>query len=585
MTNSDPRHNRFLVICVVATLFASAFALSANHADPDLWGHVQFGRDVWTYGLPQSTTYSFTGVGYRWINHENLAEAALAAGASAVGAPGLIVLKCLAGVAVCGWILMTLLRRGSAWLVAAGITMLTALNLNFFWQVRPQLFSYLYFALLLALLDHCFAGWQGRWWLSFGSRPVDRPLPDYSSQRMRRLWLAPILFLLWANTHGAFAAGLAIYVAYLVLRAIEALSCWGAEAWGVVRRLALMAVVAGLATLINPYGPNLHFWLLESLGAPRPEITEWHPPELSLDWIPWWICAACFCFTMLRTKRSRDFTHCVILALTFWQSMSHQRHIPFFALPFALWMTPHFESALARWNLVGSSETNDTDRPLGRAATVGFSLVGAFAAAILTWNLAQRLTDMPVERDRFPVSAVQFIEDEHLNGRLVVTYNWAQYLIACFGDRGDSPRIQVAFDGRFRTCYPQDVVDMHFDLILGEITALRHRDQHSQPFAGRRVLEHGDPNLVLVSRRQPHSQIVMWSQSDEWTLLYQDSLAQIWGRRAVYDDPQSSAWLPPRRRRIDDAKQIGSVTWPALPIRRDAMATGQADSTQRKEST
>jgi hypothetical protein len=66
---------------VAAVLLASAVALSLNVADPDLWGHVQYGRDALAHGLPVTTTYSYVAHNQRWINHEILAEYALAIGA------------------------------------------------------------------------------------------------------------------------------------------------------------------------------------------------------------------------------------------------------------------------------------------------------------------------------------------------------------------------------------------------------------------------------------------------------------------------------------------------------------------------
>src|SRR3954463_12527540 len=80
---------------VVAVLLASATALSLNVADPDLWGHVQYGRDAILHGIPTTTTYSYVAVGYPWINHEILAEYALALISDNLGGPGLLIVKCL----------------------------------------------------------------------------------------------------------------------------------------------------------------------------------------------------------------------------------------------------------------------------------------------------------------------------------------------------------------------------------------------------------------------------------------------------------------------------------------------------------
>src|SRR5678815_5695212 len=49
---------------LLAVVLAGGVALSLNLADPDLWGHVQYGRDVLNHGLPATTTYSYIAAGY-----------------------------------------------------------------------------------------------------------------------------------------------------------------------------------------------------------------------------------------------------------------------------------------------------------------------------------------------------------------------------------------------------------------------------------------------------------------------------------------------------------------------------------------
>jgi hypothetical protein len=66
---------------------------------------------------------------------------------------------------------------------------------------------------------------------------------------------------------------------------------------------------------------------------------------------------------------------------------------------------------------------------------------------------------------------------------------------------------------------------------------------------------------------QAVSEQTMRQQDDEWVLLYQDALAQVWGRSDRYASVTSPHYLPPRHRRISDAAQVGSVNWPALPDR------------------
>ena len=572
-TNEGQRTTRWLdraILC--ATILTCAIALAPNVPDPDLWGHVQYGRDWLEQGFHTTTTYSYTAEGYRWVNHENLAELTVAAGMNALGPIGMLIAKCLAGLGVIGLIMWRAKRAGLGLITICVTSLLVSINLTYFWPMRPQLLSWLCYTLLLALLSWCFQGWEGRGWLRWlePNRDADeRSIPEYSSFRLRCLWLAPVILCIWANSHGGFVAGYCIYVAYLGLRGIEAFSCQGRESFGLLRRFAMMIVAGGLATLINPYGPGLHLWMLGSLGTPRPEIMEWRAPEMFTTlMLPLWLIMFTWFAVLLLTRRSRDITHFVIMALTLWQALSHVRHIPFFAIPFGFWMAIHVESVLRRFNIV----RDESDQPHATATMssrmqCSFAAVFALAFLLFGFRLYVRLSEMPVERKDYPVSAFQYVADQDLQGRMVVTFNWAQYAIAAFGPRehGDDGLL-ISFDGRFRTCYPQEVIDMNFDFVLGNLEP-RYRSPKSPPFNDERVLEFGDPDIVLINREQPHGVNVMFRNQDRWTLLYQDRIAQVWGAASKYDDPASIHYIAADRRKISDDEQEGTVPWPALPVR------------------
>ena len=552
---------------LVATLLTCAVALSPNVADPDLWGHVQYGRDALAEGLATTTTYSYTAEGYRWINHENLAELLLAAGIDTVGPIGMLIAKCLLGVGVIGLIMWHALRRGAALLTVCVVALLVTVNLSYFWCMRPHVLSCVYYTLLISLLSWCFKDWEGLCQIP-GLEHPDQTAPklEYSSERMRYLWLSVPLFCLWANSHGGFVAGYCIYAAYLVLRGFEAVVANGRGAFGLLRRLTMMVMAGGLATLVNPYGPRLHLWLLESLSIPRPEILEWHAPDmLSTLMLPLWLIMFSWFAVLLLTRRSRDFTQLVILSLTLFQALAHVRHIPFFAIPFGFWMAPHVDSVLKRFNVTSNAAEFGHDmKPALRRA---FAVTLLLAFALLGYKLVDRLSDMPVNRAEYPVAAFQYIADRDLRGKMVVTYNWAQYAIAAFGPRpGNENGIRISFDGRFRTCYPQEIVDMNFDFMLGTLEP-RYRGPGSPPMDDKRVLEFAQPDLVLVDRQQPHSVNVMFRNKSGWTLLYQDKMAQVWARRQKFGQPASRHYISPDRRTISEQEQEGSVTWPALPER------------------
>ena len=555
---------------LLAIVLAASVALSFNEADPDLWGHIQYGRDALTSGLPATTTYSYIAEDYPWINHEILAELALAIANDTFGGTGLLLLKAAFGVGVLAMMIWSAVKQRTGLLATAVVVLLAAMGLSNHWTLRPQLFSYVSFTLLLALLSWCFEGWEGTWqlrwpWRKPGTLDESQPLV-YSSFRMRFLWLVPILMMLWANAHGGFLAGYCVFVAYLGLRSVEAFCRRGWDAAALVRRFALMAIAAGLATFINPYSFRFHIWLYHDLAVPRPEILEWRAPDfMDPADLPFALLIGLAVVAVAASRRQRDFTQLVILSLILWQSLVHLRHVAFFAIAVGLWLSPHVDSALQRVKVAkpGASMFDSIGMGARWASAVGLAVAYLACGTQLFWQLRE----LRVDRESYPVSAFQYIGREGLTGRMFVTFNWAQYSLAAFGPRQPGGEgLLVHVDGRCRTSYSQQMLDEHFDFLMGPVPPeMRYRGPDSGPVDRQLALSHGNPDLVLINRNQLPSVEVMQQNRDQWTLLYQDSLVQLWGRMSKYGDPQSPAFIPAERRVLGDEPQRGYVSWPALP--------------------
>lgn len=547
----QPKRHIWLAQLVV--LAVAALILSKNYADPDFWGHVRYGQDLLDDGLPTAATYTYSAEGFRWINHENLSEVVFATAANLGHVEWLLILKSLCGAGLIGWIISRSRKQGIDYPVANAVGLLVALNLMHFWSLRPQLFSYLFFAGIIGLLD-------------FGLGKAKA-----GNDRIA-VWLVVPLMGVWANTHGGFLAGLAVAIAYVTLQTIAqfpAASRW-LSAWFrseiqppvefsfkrlVCWRISLLLACL-LVTLLNPYGWRLHAWLLESLGAPRPEIVEWRPPQLlDIVWWQWWLMVAITLPALSITRRSRNPVKLCILLLVLWQSIEHQRHIAFFAILFGYWMPSHVADL---WQRIRQFiERRERDEKQIPQWVMGGTLLVALCAISFQWW--QQVKQVPVHRNRYPVSAFQYMADRGLNGKLAVQFRWAQYSLAAFADHD----IRVGFDGRFRTCYPQAVVDMYFDFAVGQ-SPERHRVS-DRPFEAHRFLVHETPNLLVIDRAQLHACQTIQRLKHEWTMLYRDSLAEIWGRRDIYDDSTRDTYISPADRDLHGKLQSGSVAWPGFP--------------------
>ncbi|MCA9147873.1 MAG: hypothetical protein KDA92_01175 [Planctomycetales bacterium] len=573
---------------LLTVLVWCALPLSPPNVDSDFWGHVQYGRDVWQHGLDRTATYTYNAIGHPWINHENLCELLFAAFVDSAGIGWLLALKCLLGVAIVGWAMHRANRQAVHPLITAAVAILAASNLSYYWGVRPHLFSFVFFGAMIGWTDWCFEGWQGSFTQLYEGRSPWRD--DVASSRRWGLWLLVPLLTIWTNTHGGFLAGLAVILALLGSRAIHLLfsrtvpSDSGSARS--LRRLAgylfvLMAVI-GLATLINPYGIGLHKWLAINLSRPRPEILEWHAPNL-LSTAAWKldVVLVLMGLSLIANWRQFDPARLLVTTVVAYEALTHARHIPFLMMLFMFWYPPHLQTLFSklikqlRPDGPSTSTSSATASPKAAMwADFACSLLSLYAVS-LGFRVGTRLHEIPVYRDQYPVSAAQFIADHGLTGRVVTSGKWAQYTLCVLGARTPGDRgLLVAFDGRLRTCYPQEVVDLHFDFALGDGGPdERFRSPSSPPADPKRILEFNQPELLLLDRHESHAQQVLATVADHWVLLYQDELSQLWGRRSIFDDPTNERYFPADQRVAGNRPQTGYVQWPASPKRHRGRAS------------
>lgn len=561
---------RFLRFFAIATLvLGTGASFTLNLVDPDLWGHVRYGQELLEDGtLPTTATHTFTAEGYRWVNHENIAEIVFALGFEYLGVTGMLVAKCLLGMSIILMMVAVARHQEVRLLTTWAFLLLVANNLKAFFPMRPQLLSFFCCAIMLVLLERAFARWRTT---DVAAEGAPR------SCRVHWAWLVAVLplMILWVNSHGGFMAGICILGAMLGGRIVEAAIVDRKQSLPVVLGLAAGGIAALATTIANPYGIGLIQWLAESLGTPRPEITEWHSPKPHhvVFW-PFVILAVVNVVSWAFTNRRRDWTKLAILVLVGWQASEHLRHIAFFALLSGFWTLPHLQAVLSRARSKAAEGLPVTQ--IGPVMKWG--AVGALSVAmILQANfIADSLTKLPVSRSMYPVDAFDFMATHDIGGRMVVSFNWAQFALAAF------PESKVSFDGRFRTCYPQEVVDMNFDFLLGEHDGWRSRSPNSGPIDGTKVLRYGDPELVIVDRNYKNPVKVMYEEhqkeDSDWSILYQDAVAQIWGKKDIFDDPTSNRYLPQASRSISNIERPKAVQWPAWPVKfvTEEVAKGEA---------
>jgi hypothetical protein len=269
---SDPR--RALLAAVL--ILSAAVGLDAL-SDPDVWWHIRLGDWIIAHHqVPAVELFAYTAFGNPLVVHEWLSETIFAALAAA-GGLGLVTF--LMGAIAWSAMLATLLRgrlRGAGPVVLAVGLALGARVAEPVLGTRPQVFT---FALV------CWTLWIAESYLRRGGR---------------RVWLLPPLFLVWANLHAGFIAGIGFLLIVLAAEVVK--QRWPLGGSAPRKRVTSLAAAIGasvLAACVNPYGPSLFVFAATTGATERQKgIIEWQSPDFS-DPSEWVLLALLLTFVAL----------------------------------------------------------------------------------------------------------------------------------------------------------------------------------------------------------------------------------------------------------------------------------------------
>ncbi len=227
----------------------------------DFWWHLKIGELIATTGrIPTTNMFAWTLPSEAPFFYGAWLGQWLLYGLYRQGGVALTLFVRTALVLVAFWLIgIEAQRRASSWRWAA-LTLACACLMAFNnLIVRPQIWSWLPFALYVILLYRYADGvLSGRW-----------------------LLLCPLLMVFWVNVHGAFILGLVLLGIFTVGEALRTLSKQeGALGRRAVGWLAGVGGLTALATLINPRGVGIVDYVMGLMTNPPSQqlVVEWQSP-------------------------------------------------------------------------------------------------------------------------------------------------------------------------------------------------------------------------------------------------------------------------------------------------------------------
>ncbi len=234
---------RYCLVALVLLLVVLFNWHSLDSVNQDIGRHLKLGEIIWqTKSVPATNLFSYTEPDHPFINHHWLSEVIFYLTSRWVGLKGLIGLKVL--VITAAFVLANAALgkklKTPLWPLA---TLLGLLVFSSRSDVRPEIFSYLFFSFFL------FAIWRAKYALNF----------KYLN------WL-PVVELLWVNSHIYFFLG-PLLLLYFLLDQVWQFKNWR---WFSISNLTLrIFILTSIATLFNPnflQGALSPFTILQHYG-------------------------------------------------------------------------------------------------------------------------------------------------------------------------------------------------------------------------------------------------------------------------------------------------------------------------------
>jgi hypothetical protein len=428
-------------------------------ADTDLWGHIRFGQDMLRLGaVPLQDPYSYLTENSKWINHEWLSEVIFALFYNAGGTLGLVALKSFFVITISLLLWRSLLKSGFSSMASAALMIFVQLLLAItFPPLRPNLFTCLFFTLELIIL-------------TIYSKKITTKQPFI-------ILLLPLLFLAWANVHGAFIMGLIILLVYWLSSTAQTI--WSRD-WQKLKQqnliFFLIILLTVAVTLINPYGYELLNYLMKTNGMTRtlfmkgPLVSEWLPVfKVSPLYTVFYTFTAGFSIASIIFSRKPKYLGLImtwfLLAGT---TFLVYRILPLFCIATVILIGPYLADC---WNRLWS--------PFVHKPHVYWIFLSAMTIILFlfTAGLLTQLSGTPGQLQSvvpMPARVVCLLKQTKSKANVLVEFNWAEYFIWHLG-----PTMKVAIDPRCETVYSDyclyhlyshfSKADTHWDDIVDQV--------------------------------------------------------------------------------------------------------------------
>jgi len=435
-------------------------------SDPDFFWHLKTGEKVLSEGFQRADSFSWSFTQKKWHNHEWLSQVIFHALYSRFGPSSVILLKAVFVTGALFFVFLTVFKKTSSFEISVLITAASGCISSITYSARPQIFSFLLLAVLIYLL-FC---------------------------KDKKLWLIPLIFLLWINLHGLFIIGLGVLFIFAVEETIK-IRKFGA--------FAKILVISLLASLFNPHGVRglLHplGYLAGSTHVHLSYIMEWLSPDFHEPYgRGLFVFIAISVFSFAFSKEKLSLRNAFLFLLFLFLSLYSVRNVTLFLIVVSPVVAVHLKQLLP--------EISKKSAPVFRNSGLlnAFNYFLAAAALLLIFiTFKTNFSDGFMDSADYPVKAAKTLK-KISHKKILNPYRWGGYLI--FNG------IPVFIDGR-ADFYPGEFLEEFF------LSTMLEKDP------GKFLKKYGF-DLIVWEKNTPLSFYL--GSSGKWKRVYSGKIAEIY---------------------------------------------------------
>lgn len=471
-----------IIFYLIFFLFILAYCTGAGGYDYDLWARLIAGMGVVQGGhVLKQDFLSYTPV-HTWFDHEWGSGVIFYLVQHFFPTAGLVVLN-----AVLIFILFFIITKvinlrevkpTSAYNLIFYIFAFLAISINVVEPVRCQMFSFIFFALFIYILELARKG------------------------ENKALLALPFLMIIWNNLHGGCVSGIGLIILYTVGEFLNKNN---------FKKYLFILIPTILALVINPWGFSYLEFLINAVTMKRPNIMEWWGLFHGLH-IKSFVIFKIFSLIMILTYiltlgknlsyKNIDKTKFLILGVTLYQAIIHIKMIPFFVISCACFLYDDFYTLLDDIVKIIKVKFKTSSDFLGKKFKAKkefaiYTLIIICSAATINTNSFGPI----LKNNKFAYKEIEFLKINNIKGNLFLNFgqgSYASYKLY--------PNIKIFMDGRYEEVY--------YDYMLPVMQEFYH-----SKVDGTKLMKNFPPDIMIIEKFYPVYKNLLTHKS--WSLAYE----------------------------------------------------------------